>query len=101
MSHKIEAYAGTLPTTPTRSVGRVRDTGSPVDQTPRTPPRDALALTGDARLLQQVTQHARADSGVDASRVAEIRTALAEGSYQTDPQAIAQRLMQFEGGLGD
>lgn len=95
MSNKIDAYSGTAPTLAVRAVARPHDATAPMAQN-RAPERDSVALTGEARMLQQVERQARADSGIDENKVAEIRQLLAQGLYQPDPQVIANRLLQME-----
>lgn len=97
MSTKIDAYAGTPPTTAVRATARLQDATS-AQAHPAGPADDTLALTGEARQLQQVEQQARAHSGVDESRVAETRLLLAQGLYVSDPQAIAAALLRQEAG---
>ena len=61
--------------------------------------RDRIEITGDAHTLQALEARVRADSGVDAGKVAEVRRALAEGRYTANAAAIAARLVQAEIGL--
>lgn len=101
MSSKIESYLGVGPTAaagPVRPVSRSRDSSSQVPaETQKS--SDSFALTGEARVMQQVEQLARAESGVDEAKVAEMRRILAQGLYMADPTAIAGRLMQLERSL--
>ncbi|GFZ86516.1 flagellar biosynthesis anti-sigma factor FlgM [Dyella caseinilytica] len=54
---------------------------------------DSVQLTDSARALQQASS---TDSPVDSARVEQIRKSLAAGTYQVDPNAIADRLTSME-----
>lgn len=101
MSNKIDSYLGVgpaAPAGPVRPVTRSRDQSASVPtETPKS--GDSFALTGEARVMQHVEQSARDSSGVDESKVAEMRRILAQGLYTADPIAIAGRLMQLERSL--
>ncbi|HKY93574.1 MAG TPA: flagellar biosynthesis anti-sigma factor FlgM [Nevskiaceae bacterium] len=66
---------------------------------PKSEPSDRIEITGDAQTLQALEARVRADSGVDAGKVAEVRRALAEGRYSANAAAIATRLLQAETSL--
>ena len=53
-------------------------------------------LFRSASRLGQLTQQSNSKSEVNAERVAALRAAIAEGSYQPNPASIAARLMAFE-----
>lgn len=57
---------------------------------------DSVRLTGDAVTLLQMEQRMAEMPAVDLRRVAEIRSALRDGSYRIDPQAIAGKLARME-----
>jgi len=57
------------------------------------PSDDSVKLTDSARALQQASS---TDSPVDSARVEQIRKSLASGTYQVDPNAIADRLTSLE-----
>jgi len=60
---------------------------------------DQLKLTDSARALQEA---ARLDttSVIDTQRVEQIRQALADGSYQVNPDKIAARMLSLEQQIG-
>lgn len=60
---------------------------------------DTLRLTGDAVQLQRSEQASSTDT-VDGSRVARLRQAVADGSYQVDGGAVADKLLRFDWQLG-
>ncbi|MEO0971724.1 MAG: flagellar biosynthesis anti-sigma factor FlgM [Pseudomonadota bacterium] len=59
---------------------------------------DAVSLTGDAELLQALDAQIAATPSVNAARVAEVRTALSNGEYRVNPERIASKLLEVEGG---
>jgi negative regulator of flagellin synthesis FlgM len=65
-----------------------------------TPEADSVRLTGEATGLQALERElGAAPAGMDAARVNEIRSSLAEGSYRIDPNAIANRMLDLENAL--
>jgi len=56
-------------------------------------------LTGAARGLAAIEQAVRALPAIDDARVAAVKEKLQSGSYQVDPQRIADRLLRLEGDL--
>ncbi|HNP34451.1 MAG TPA: flagellar biosynthesis anti-sigma factor FlgM [Woeseiaceae bacterium] len=62
---------------------------------------DTVALTGRAQLLERLEKSLDTLSPVDSTRVAEVRTAIMNGDYVLDSDAIANAMMRFERLLGD
>jgi negative regulator of flagellin synthesis FlgM len=56
-------------------------------------------LTGAARGMAAIEQSLRAMPAVDELRVSAVRQRLQDGSYQVDPQRVADRLMRMEADL--
>lgn len=56
-------------------------------------------LSGGARNLAAIEQSLRALPAVDELRVAAVKQRLAEGSYEIDPQRIADRLLRLDSDL--
>jgi len=54
---------------------------------------DSVDLTDGARQLQDLQAAVAATPAVDSVRVAALRDAIANGSYQVDPQRIADGLL--------
>ena len=68
------------------------------------PPGAAAAdvqITGVARGLAALEQKLRDAPAVDEARVAAVRQKLDDGSYQVDPQRVADKLLRMERELGD
>jgi negative regulator of flagellin synthesis FlgM len=56
-------------------------------------------LTGAAKGLAAIEQSLRAMPAVDELRVAAVRQRLQDGSYEVDPQRVADRLLRMEADL--
>ena len=60
------------------------------------PSSDTVTVTDQAARLQELEQSLANTPVVDSARVAELREAIASGSYQPDPARIADKLSQLE-----
>ncbi len=58
------------------------------------PAQDAVKL-----LSAEVSELARSADSIDHAKVERLRNAIADGSYQVDADAIAEKLLAFEDGL--
>jgi negative regulator of flagellin synthesis FlgM len=63
---------------------------------PHSRPAADVQITGAARSLAAVEQALRDSPAVDSARVAAVRQRLDDGSYQIDPQRIADKLLRME-----
>jgi negative regulator of flagellin synthesis FlgM len=70
----------------------------PVDATPKS---DSLRLTDEAEHLYAIERSLRDSDGIDMERVVRIKTALAEGSYSINPDAIAVGMLALDRALFD
>ncbi|AJC44705.1 MULTISPECIES: flagellar biosynthesis anti-sigma factor FlgM [Xanthomonas] len=61
---------------------------------------DSLRLTGEASGLQTLQRQLSAAPAVDSSRVDAVRSALQNGSYKINPDAIASRMIDMDRQLG-
>lgn len=57
---------------------------------------DVVTLTDLGSKLQALTQSVADVPAVDAKRVEQFRQAIADGSYQVDAEAVADKLANFE-----
>ena len=58
-----------------------------------------VQITDSANLLSTVARHLQSLPAVNEARVAQLRTAIENGSYTVHPGVIAAHLMQFEQSL--
>ena len=61
-----------------------------------TPPVDSLRLTGEAVGLKAMARDLANPSKLDMARIKEIRNSLDSGTYEINPQEIANRLLALE-----
>lgn len=62
---------------------------------------DTLSLTEAPARLRELQQSLESVPVVDAKRVEGIKTAIANGSYEINPERVADKLVRFERALGD
>ena len=62
-------------------------------------PQD-VQITGTARQLADLDQQVRNAPDVNEQKVAQLRSAIEQGTYQVRPQHIADQLMSLERSLG-
>jgi len=99
----IQGLNTTSPVTPATSAGQTvvpASTGA-TDAPQSAGPGADLADVGQTEaLLQQIIQAANQTPGIDQAKIAELRQAVASGSYQANPQSIAQKIAELENLLG-
>lgn len=59
---------------------------------------DKVSFTADATRLQHIQEQLSAVPDINSAKVAEIKAAIADGTFTVDPQAIASKLIAFETG---
>ena len=72
---------------PAASQEAVKDTGAS---------GEAVHLSQEAQQLQKISDKLRDEPVVNSARVAQLKQAIADGSYQVDAGKIASKLLNFE-----
>ena len=58
--------------------------------------KDTVQLTSGAQLLERLEKSLESLPAVDSQRVAEIKTAIENGDYEIDAQAVADAMLRLE-----
>lgn len=102
MSAKITGYSTSEPVAPPKGAG----TGGvasdkPTSEAAGTTPQasDQVTLTASARSLQKLSDAVAAAPVVNSAKVAQVKQAIASGTYQVDPARVAGKLLEFDGQL--
>jgi negative regulator of flagellin synthesis FlgM len=62
---------------------------------------DTVQLTSNAKLLERLDKTLASLPAVDSDRVAEIKTAIENGDYQIDSDAIADAMIRLDRSFGE
>ena len=79
-----------------------KDSAAP-DKAPSSPSStsDTVKLTSDAKLLVRLDKTLASLPTVDSARVAEIKTAIENGDYEIDAEAIADAMIRLDRSFGE
>ena len=87
-----------------RGVKRAKDSADAASSATAKPVESAggqgVRITDSARQLAALEQAIRELPDVDEARVAKVRAAIADGTYQVSPDRIADKLLRMENELG-
>lgn len=86
IDNSLKSLGSTLP-----SDGRSRPARDSVDSTSES--ASQVGLSSLSSTLQRAESAAASSSGIDSSRIAEIRQAIADGRYKVNVEGIAQGLI--------
>lgn len=76
-----------------RSVSDAAPVSAPVKQ-------DSVSLTAESRSVTRLSQQtSEAPASFDADKVAQLQKAISDGSYQINPEKVAQKMLSFESSL--
>ena len=73
-----------------------QETEQPTNQAPATAVKDEVKVTDQAARLQQLEGDLKTVPNINEKLVAEVRTALADGSLDMDMEETAQKLVEME-----
>jgi len=83
-------------TRPENSVGRSEPSVEQQNSSGRPSTADTVSLTETSAQLRSIESSLASLPVVDTQRVESIKQAIADGSYQVDAQAVADKLIDFE-----
>lgn len=97
MSTKIDGMNGLsgLDTRPTTGIGGARP-GSGKGNVQPTSEAGGVHLSKDALSLQSLDAAVHSASDVDEARVAKVRQAISDGTYQVDPRNVAVKMLALD-----
>jgi len=98
MPDPINSISTTNPIAPAvGEAGAANSTAAAAAQTAvAAPGADLVDVAQTETLLQSIIQAANATPGIDQSKVAELKQAITSGTYQANPQALAQKIVELE-----
>jgi negative regulator of flagellin synthesis FlgM len=98
MPDPITSVSTTEPITPAAGeTAAPGSAGAAVPQAPAgAPGADLVDVAQTEALLQSIVQAAGTVPGVDQAKVDELKQAIASGTYQANPQALAQKIVELE-----
>ncbi|WP_261842446.1 flagellar biosynthesis anti-sigma factor FlgM [Aliamphritea ceti] len=63
-------------------------------------PASSVNISDTAQAIQKTIDNSSADDGINSDRVAELKAAIEDGSYQVDALSTAKGIFQIESQLG-
>jgi len=93
-----QALPGSTRTTGAKDSAEAKPQALPVkaEQASASQSGESVHLSNEAQQLQKVTDSLRDQPVVNKARVAELKQAIADGSYKVDSNRVASQLLNFE-----
>ncbi len=63
--------------------------------------RDSVSLSEEAKSIRELEAKAQAASSIDEAKVARLKAAIADGSYQVNDVHVAEKLLALEAEFGN
>ena len=91
----IENISGRMrPPINTANTGQKTDAGKAAARQPGQ--ADSIAITSTAQNIKKTLESSSSATLMDVDRVQSVKKALADGSYQVNPEKIAEKMLQHE-----
>lgn len=93
----IDHLRGGQPLNTTRMVNQTKTAADNTAQTTTAEPQhDAVSLSSQGKAVGQIHQQLAAETSFDSAKVAEIKQAIANGSYTINADKLANNIIKFE-----
>ena len=99
MSNPINGVSQSNPTVGNNQP-KARGEGQKSTGASASPSQDAVSLTSTAEALQALERSLNASETLSTEKVESIKAALKDGSYQINPELIAEKFIEVERALG-
>lgn len=95
----IDSVTGKTVSTPLPAKSVVKDSAELKEKPVNSVSADTVEITATAQDIQSAVAKSNAAAVVNEDRVAAIKAAVLDGSYQVNAERVAEKMLQFEGQL--